>query len=401
MRLNPALLATDTPPIPEARRWLDGLEFPADRPLLNVSQAAPTAPPPPDLRAYIADIAMNEPGAHLYGPVLGNEDLRAAVAEEWRRAYGGDVRTGDVAITPGCNQAFVAALTALAGAGNEVILPTPWYFNHKMAIDMAGVRAVPLPTGADLIPDPDRAARLLTARTRAIVLVTPNNPAGVEYPAEVVHAFRDLARTAGIALVLDETYRNFDSRETAPHNLFSDPDWRDTVVDLYSFSKAYRLTGHRVGAIVAGPEVLRQIEKVQDTQVICPNQIGQRAALWGLENLSGWLAGERREIHDRRSALAGHFAALGGWRVLGLGAYFAFVSHPFSAPSDLVARQLVAEAGILALPATMFAPADDPLRHRALRIAVANIDKQGIGELSERLRHFTGRAGLALSRPLA
>ncbi|NND19882.1 MAG: hypothetical protein HKN98_15010, partial [Silicimonas sp.] len=73
MRLNAALLATDAPPIPEAKRWLEGATFPPDRPLLNVSQAAPTDPPPEPLRRAIAEAALNDPDVHLYGPVLGTD----------------------------------------------------------------------------------------------------------------------------------------------------------------------------------------------------------------------------------------------------------------------------------------------------------------------------------------
>ena len=85
------------------------------------------------------------------------------------------------------------------------------------------------------------------------MLVSPNNPGGVEYPAETLTAFRDLCRGRGIALIVDETYRDFDSRieQGRPHDLFTDPDWADTFIHLYSFSKAYRLTGHRVGAVIA------------------------------------------------------------------------------------------------------------------------------------------------------
>ena len=396
MRLNPALLSTDIPPIPEARRWLEGLEFTDNRPLLNVSQAAPTEPPPEPLRRHIADIALNLPEAHLYGDVLGLQDLRDAVGSEWRKSYGGQVTAGNVAITPGCNQAFVATLTALAGPGDEVILPTPWYFNHKMALDMASVATVPLTCGGDLLPDPEKAASLITDRTRAIVLVTPNNPTGVEYPADLIAAFRDLARNHGVALILDETYRDFHAAEGAPHDLFRDPDWHETVIDLYSFSKTYRLMGHRVGAIVASETILAEIEKVQDTQVICASQIGQRAALWGMQNLTDWCAEERAEILRRRAQLKASFADLPGWDVRGLGAYFAFVTHPYDAPSADVARMLVREAGLLTLPATMFAPESDPIRQKALRIAFANISSDDIREMAHRLDGLGDRAGLAL-----
>lgn len=383
--LNPALGGTFAPPVMEARRWLQGVEFPKERPLINVSQAAPVDLPPLALRQAIAEAALHDPAAHLYGAVLGLEGLREEVAAQWSTAYGGEIAPAQVAITQGCNQAFSAAIATLAGAGDEVIVPTPWYFNHKMWLDMSGIKAVPLKTGAGLIPDPQAAAALITDRTRAIVLVSPNNPGGAEYPASVLRGFMELARARGIALIVDETYRDFDSREGAPHDLFNDPDWADTLIHLYSFSKAYRLTGHRVGAIVAGVDRLAQVEKFLDTVAICPNQLGQIAALWGMRNLQDWVAGERREILARRAAMSAGLAGLDGWETLGCGAYFAYVTHPSKLPSNEFARRLVHEAGVLVLPGTMFMPADDPDGARQLRIAFANINQAEIGVLMDRL----------------
>lgn len=230
--LTATMAMTEAPPVMEARRWLDGVTFAPDRPLINVSQAAPMEAPPEGLRRAIAEAALNDPSAHLYGPVLGLPALRAEIADQWSAAYGGEIEAAEVAITQGCNQAFCAIMATIARAGDEVLLPTPWYFNHKMWLDMQGVTAVPLPAAAGLIPDPAAAAALLTERTRAIVLVTPNNPGGVEYPAETVRAFYELARDRGLALILDETYRDFDSRPGAPHDLFGDPGWRGTLVHL-------------------------------------------------------------------------------------------------------------------------------------------------------------------------
>jgi aspartate/methionine/tyrosine aminotransferase len=386
--LSPAMAATFAPPVMEARRWLEGVTFPPERPLINVSQAAPMEAPPEGLRQALAEAALNDPNAHLYGPVLGLPALRAEIAAQWSVIYGGPIAAGEVAITQGCNQAFCAALSTIARSGDEVILPTPWYFNHKMWLDMQGVGAVPLPTGPGLIPDAAAAEALVTPRTRAIVLVTPNNPGGVEYSAATVRAFYDLAKARGIALILDETYRDFDSRPGAAHDLFADPEWRGTLIHLYSFSKAFRLTGHRVGAMIADTARLAEVEKFLDTVAICPNQLGQIAALWGLRNLSQWVAGERAEILARRAALAAGFADLQGWRLLGCGAFFAYAEHPFALPSPDLARRLVAEAGVLLLPGTMFRPADDPAGARELRIAFANIGVDGIAELTRRLAAF-------------
>src|SRR3989338_6654825 len=132
------------PPVMEARRWLTGVTFPPERPLINVSQAAPVDSPPLGLRQALADAALNNPDAHLYGPVLGLPALRAEIAAQWSAAYGGTITPTQTAITQGCNQAFTAVMSTLAGAGDEVILPTPWYFNHKMWLDMQGVACVPL-----------------------------------------------------------------------------------------------------------------------------------------------------------------------------------------------------------------------------------------------------------------
>lgn len=379
--------ATFAPPVMEARRWLAGATFPADRPLINVSQAAPVDPPPAPLLQAIAEIALTDPAAHLYGPVLGLPELRDEIAARWSADYASPVRPAQIAVTAGCNQAYAAALMTLTAEGDEVILPIPYYFNHRMWNDMTGLVTVPLPTGTDLIPDPEAAAALISPRTRAIVLVSPNNPGGVEYPGATLRAFFDLCRSRGIALVLDETYRDFDSRPGPAHDLFSDPDWDDTLIQLYSFSKAYRLTGHRVGAMAASEHRLAEAEKFLDTVAICPPQIGQRAALWGMRHLGQWLAGERAEILDRRAAITEGFPRLDaqGWQLLGCGAYFAYVRHPYAASSDAVARALVHKAGVLLLPGTMFMPEDRPEGRQALRIAFANIDRAGVGRLFDRL----------------
>ncbi len=376
---------TFAPPVMEARRWVEGKDF-SNRPLINVSQAAPVDPPPQPLIDVMAD-ALRQDDTHLYGPVLGNPDLRAEVAKQWSQTYGGDLGPDNIGITSGCNQAFSAAIAALCEAGDNIIVPVPFYFNHKMWLDMAGVDMLALPCGNGMIPDATDAASLITPQTKAIALVTPNNPCGVEYPAEVVQDFFDLAKSRGIALIVDETYKDFHSQSGAPHNLFQDKNWADTLVQLYSFSKSFRLTGHRVGAIVTSPTRLAEIEKFLDTVAICPNQLGQKAALWGMQNLSQWLAGERDEILRRRKAIEDNFHLLedAGWSLLGCGAYFAYVTHPFDLSSDKVAQAMVDHASALMLPGTMFVPDGDESGAKQMRIAFANIDAGQITELFERL----------------
>ncbi len=392
---SPLLRATTPPPVMEARRWIRDAVFPADRPLLNLSQAAPVDPPPEPLRAAMAEMVLTEPDTHLYGPVLGLPALRAEIAERWSAAYDGAIAPEDVAITAGCNMAFCTALATVAVQGDAVLLPVPWYFNHKMWLDTVGIEAIPLPCRADMTPDPDAARRLMGPRVKAIVLVSPNNPTGAEYPPALIAEFAGIARAHGAALMLDETYRDFYSKAERPHDLFCDPDWRDVLIHLYSFSKAFRLTGHRTGAMIASPARLAEAEKFLDSIAICAPTLGQKAALFGLRELGDWVAGERLEILRRREAVTRGIATLPGWRLLGAGAYFAYVEHPFDLPSDQLAREMVNRQSLLVLPGTMFGPAGGEDFKRQLRIAFANMDVAGLGTVTARLAALTAAGPLA------
>ncbi len=383
--LNPRFAATASPPIMEARRWLESTPRNPDYELLNLSQAAPVAAPPEAMCRAMSEFAMTDVQAHVYGPVLGDPDLRQEIARHWSAAYAGEIRQSQVAVTSGCNQAFVAVVSTLAGSGDSVIITAPWYFNHKMWLDMMGIEARVPHNGGSLAPDPDAISRSISDTTRAIVLVSPNNPTGAEYSADTVRQVYELAKRKGIALIIDETYRDFDSRPGPLHDLFTDPGWPGSFIHLYSFSKAYRLTGHRVGAIVASEAVLAEIEKFLDSVAICPNRIGQHAALYGMRHLGGWLAEEQREILRRRSAMESGFAGLEEWRLLGCGAYFAYVEYPFEVSSDRFVLKLLSERGILVLPGTMFAQDAGVGTDRQLRIAYANVGQAGIGELFTRL----------------
>jgi aspartate/methionine/tyrosine aminotransferase len=383
-RVNPSLAAVAEPPIAEAHGWIKGRDFPADKPLIDVAQALPGYPPPKALTDHLARV-IGEPGMARYTDIEGLPELREALAADTAAAYGAAIDPGQVTITAGCNQAFCLALLALAGAGDEVILPLPYYFNHRMWLDMQGVRAVHLPFRADRggVPDPAEAAALITGRTRAIVLVTPNNPTGAVYPPDVIAAFYRLAQARGLALVLDETYRDFLPADDPPHALFRDPAWPETLVHLYSFSKVFCLTGYRVGAVICGPRLGAEIAKAMDTVAICAPRIGQIAALHGLRTQGAWRRGNTQLMRDRLQALRQAFRRNDlGYEVVSSGAYFAYLHHPFDGrPAAEVARRLADRQNILCLPGSMFGEGQDEF----LRFAFANVAADAMPAIAERL----------------
>ena len=381
---NPLLGAVAPPPVAEVYGWIDGREFPDDKPLLDVSQAVPGYPPDEALTGHLAGL-VSDPATSLYTDIHGVTPLRTALAAHTAALYNGAIEPGEVAITAGCNQAFCLAIMALAASGDEVILPVPYYFNHRMWLDMQGVTPVYMPFHEDQggVPDPADVAALVTPRTRAIVLTTPNNPTGAVFDDTVMDAFFEAAKAHGIALVVDETYRDFLSAERPPHGLFARTDWRETLVHLYSFSKVYCLTGYRAGAIIAGETLLSQEIKAMDCISICAPAIGQAAALFGLEHLAGWRADKRALMADRVEALQLAFRRNDmAYEVVSAGAYFAYLKHPFGdTPSAQVARRLADDHNVLCIPGGMFGPGQE----QYLRFAFANLDADLMPALAERM----------------
>ena len=379
--VNPAIARVEAPPIMEAQTWIrPGLR---NRALLNLCQAVPKYPPAPELQQEVARAAA-ESGVSLYTDIFGLPDLRQALATHMAGDYAGHITPDEVCITAGCNMAFAATLMALGGSGGNVIVPEPYFFNHTMWLSMLGLEARIIPAmGAEPWPKASDAAKLMDEQTRAIVLCTPNNPSGAIYPSKVIDSFFDLARERGVALVMDETYKDFRESSQPPHGLFTRADWQDTFVQLYSFSKAYSMTGYRVGSIIAGPRFLAEIEKVLDCLHICAPHVSQRAALFALQSLAQWRDEKVGRMARLLQALRTAFGRPGlRYQLVSSGALFAYVKHPFAGvPAKQVAMRLAGEHDVLVLPGSMFGPGQDDY----LRIAFANAEPADMAVLVDRL----------------
>ena len=387
-RTNPNIVNAIDPPIDEANSWLDGRKFTDEKPLLNLAQAVPSYAPSKDLTDFMAERVQLFETAQ-YGPVSGNDNLKAALATHMTEIYGGSIYSDNILISAGCNQAFCLASMALAKAGDEIILTTPYYFNHQMWLEMQDIKTVHLDCDMNNegLPEVDKARKLISKKTKAIVLVSPNNPTGARYPVDLLEGFFKLCQEFGIKLIIDETYKDFLIQQP-PHKLFNFPDWEETLIQVYSFSKCFSLTGYRVGSIIAGKEVIELVTKIMDTIAICAPRIAQDAALYGLQNLTSWVA-DKRDILARRSEL---FIKLFkenniGFELVSSGAYFAYVRHPYKNKNAYeVAMELLDKENILSLPGTFFGPNQD----RFLRLAYANITRKEITEVVDRLNMSFG-----------
>ncbi|MCP4086232.1 MAG: aminotransferase [Actinomycetia bacterium] len=352
-----------------------------DRALLDLSQAAPSYPTAPEIADHIAAVARSADGGR-YCPQQGLPELVDVFAAELSADYRGEVDPRQVLITAGCNQAFCLTVSALANPGDEIILPLPYYFNHDMWLRLEGMNPVHLPTGPDLVPDVTEAARLITDRTRAIVLVTPGNPSGVTVPPAIIHAFADLAADRNVALIVDETYRSFRSTTEPAHDLFARPGWDDHVISLHSFSKDLAIPGYRVGAVAGGPGLVAEVMKLLDCVAICAPRIGQEAVIAGLSRAGDWRRAQVARIAAAQKIFEETAAQPGGFELITAGAFFGWVRHPFEGEStESVVRRLVVDHDVLTIPGTAFTPTDE----RFIRFSFANLDSDDFAELGLRL----------------
>ena len=169
-----------------------GRKFPKTNPCLIWLRPFQLSPAN-SMSEHLANVKLFETAQ--YTAIAGIPALRDSLASNMMISHGGRIEAENVLISAGCNQAFCIAIMALAKAGDEIILSAPYYFNHIMWLEMQGIKAVLLPFRSDLnsVPSPKDAANLITKKTKAIVLISPNNPTGAIYPPDILSQFFDLA----------------------------------------------------------------------------------------------------------------------------------------------------------------------------------------------------------------
>ncbi len=326
---------------------------------LSLAQGMVSWAPPEAVRQAVGRSLLEvDRGLDRYGPVQGEADLLEAVRRELTEVRGLDLEGSELLVTAGSNMAFHAIAQVLCDPGDEVLLPLPFYFNHAMAIRLAG--GLPVPVAAGLVPDPERLAAAITPRTRAIVTISPSNPSGLVTPPQVLAAINALCHRHGLLHVSDEAYADF-IHGAVPHGSPGRlPGSGGHTVSLFSLSKAYGMAGWRVGYAAVPRQLMGALAKVQDTVLICPPLVSQRAALAALEAGPAWCRPHVAALGERRRQLFNSVAAAraGGQAVELLGppdgAFYGLLRFPCGLAGEPLMRHLVLGHGVAALPGDSF-----------------------------------------------
>jgi len=360
---------------------------------ISLGQGMVSYGPPREAIDALAGVA-DDSKTHQYGAVEGTSALRAALAEklrvENRIPVDGSSR---VVVTAGGNMAFFNAILAVADVGDEVILQTPYYFNHEMAIGMAGCRAVLVGTDDRYQLRLDQIERAITPRTKAIVTVSPNNPTGAVYPEKALRDVNELCRSRGIFHVHDEAYEYFTYDGVTPFSPGSIPGAAAHTISLYSFSKAYGFAGWRIGYMLIPASLEEAVRKIQDTNLICPTMIAQAAALGALEAGASYCRGKLAGMAEVREVARRAFSEIASFCAAPVtdGAFYVFLR--IDAPLDPLAlvERLVKEHGVAAIPGTAFGISSGC----SLRVAFGALETataaEGIGRLVRGLKKIVKR----------
>lgn len=321
---------------------------------------------------------------HRYGPVEGLPVLLDVLGEKLARENGIDVaRDRRVIVTAGGNMAFLNAVLAIADPGDEIILSTPFYFNHDMAIVMAGCRTVAVPTDDQYQLQPDAIRAAITPRTRAVVTVSPNNPSGAVYDEARLREVNAICRTHGLYHVNDEAYEYFLYDGTPHFSPGAMDEGRGHTISLYSLSKAYGFASWRIGYMVAPAALFEAINKIQDTNLICPAHVSQVAAAAALRVGRAHSAPHAAALAEVRDLVRRELDTLGDLVITppSAGAFYFLLKVRTPLDAFALAERLILEHRVAAIPGSAFGLTDGCY----LRVSYGALDRSSVAEGVSRL----------------
>jgi len=348
--------------------------------------------PPPEAIEHIQTF-LSDPENHKYKLVQGIPELLEAIRRKLRADNGIVLDDGSrIVVTGGGNMAFVNALLAITDPGDEIVLQVPYYFNHEMAVAMADCKAVCVPTDEDYQLQPDAIQGAITARTRAVVTISPNNPTGAVYPEKLLREVNGICRARGVYHIHDEAYEYFTyagARHFSPRSIAGSGAY---TIPLFSLSKSYGFASWRIGYMVIPEHLSASIRKIQDTILICPPVISQWAAVGALKAGADYCRRKRQAIVEVRRIVLEALREVAHLVDVppALGAFYFLLRVHTDRPSMELVERLIRQHGVAVIPGTTFGIEDGCY----LRIAYAALERataaEGIGRLVRGLKDILG-----------
>jgi len=322
--------------------------------IINLSIGEPDLDTPTCIKEAAKD-ALDQGYTH-YAPTKGYPELLEAIALKLKRDNGVDVDPErEVMVTVGSTQAIFLALTALLREGEEVIIPSPAFVQYSAATKLAGGVPVEVSLSEDYTIDPDSIRRAITKRTKLLIINSPSNPTGAVTQRKVIEEAVSIAVEHGLFVVSDEVYEKFvyEGSHFSPASL---PEFKKYVVTVNSLSKAYCMTGWRIGYVAAPSEIIEQMAKVQMYSCACVPSFIQKAAVKALQLPQSFFDDVLREYRRKRDLLC---SILSESPHLSFnkpkGAFYLFPKvKSINTPSKDLVMRMISEIGVAVVPGSAF-----------------------------------------------
>ncbi len=338
--------------ISEVRKLIQGAEG-----VVDLGYGEPDFDTPVHIRDA-AKKALDEGYTHYVLPVEGLTELREAIARKLLKEN--DIHAdpaSEILVTAGVQEATNVAVLSLINPGDEVIMPEPYYYSDPLAVMLAGGTPVytQLKETNDYRLDLKDLESKITPKTKAIFFISPNCPTGAVFPKEDLQALAKLAKEKNIFIITDEIYERLVYDDHKHYSIASFPDARELTVSMFGFSKAYAMTGWRIGFLVAPAKLVQVMLELHGQLVIGANSIAQKAAVTALNAPQDCVEQMRRDYEERRNVFVEGLNRLGFSCKPPQGSFYIYANMAsFNMPSLELAKHLAKEARVIGYPGTAY-----------------------------------------------
>jgi len=345
---------------------------------------------------HVRDAAKRaiEEGYTHYTPNAGFADLREALAKKLVNFNHITSKPEEVLVTSGGTQALFTAFYTLMNPGDELIVPDPGFLIYGSQVILAGGNPVFLPIREknNFQIDPDELKKLITTKTKAILLNSPSNPTGMIIKKEVLEEIAFIAKENDLFVISDELYEDilFDGREHL--SIASFPEMKERTISIFGFSKSYAMTGWRIAYLTCPEFLIKEMIKIQQNTAVCPNSVTQRAVLHGLQNpqeTKTSIERMRAAYQERRDVILKGLNEIDGFECLTPeGAFYAFPNITRTGTSsDDLSIYLLDKCGVVAVPGNAFGQYGEGYLRFSFATSVDMI-KKGIERIKKGIKDF-------------
>jgi aspartate aminotransferase len=324
--------------------------------VVNFAAGEPDFDTPQEIKQ--AAVKAIEKGMTKYTPSVGTVELREAICQKFKQDNGLEYRSRDVVVSCGAKHSLYNVIQVLADDGDEVIIPAPYWVSYPEMVKMAGAVSKFLPTTAKtrFKITADQLSTAVTPRTRILILNSPSNPTGVIYSRKELAAIADICVANGIFVISDEIYEKliYEAQECVSIASLGREIFEQTVT-VNGVSKAYSMTGWRIGYAAGPQEVMGYVNKLQDHSTSNPTSISQAAALRALQATDESIRAMRDEFKRRRDLMMSALDAITRIRyVRPDGAFYLFCDFSVLGDSMDVAQGILDDMKVAVIPGDSF-----------------------------------------------